>query len=170
MREKGVLELLQAISEIDDQHVKLMIVGSADFGPSNRTPYVNAVVERVSHLGNRVAYIGYVPNDQLYRYLKSADIQVVPSMWEDAAPLVPVEAMAAGLPLIVTRSGGIEEYTSPECAVIVERDGQIVESLSRAIVSLQRNPDRCNKMSQAGLARAQLYGMRSMYQQICCCM
>ena len=26
MREKGVLELLQAISEIDDQHVKLMIV------------------------------------------------------------------------------------------------------------------------------------------------
>lgn len=38
MREKGVLELLQAISEIDDQHVKLMIVGSADFGPSNRTP------------------------------------------------------------------------------------------------------------------------------------
>lgn len=86
-------------------------------------------------------------------------------MWEDAAPLVPVEAMAAGLPLIVTRSGGIEEYTSPECAVIVERDGQIVESLSRAIVSLQRNPDRCNKMSQAGLARAQLYGMRSMYQQ-----
>lgn len=165
MREKGVLELLQAISEIDDQHVKLMIVGSADFGPSNRTPYVNAVVERVSHLGNRVAYIGYVPNDQLYRYLKSADIQVVPSMWEDAAPLVPVEAMAAGLPLIVTRSGGIEEYTSPECAVIVERDGQIVESLSRAIVSLQRNPDRCNKMSQAGLARAQLYGMRSMYQQ-----
>lgn len=160
-----MLELLQAISEIDDQHVKLMIVGSADFGPSNRTPYVNAVVERVSHLGNRVAYIGYVPNDQLYRYLKSADIQVVPSMWEDAAPLVPVEAMAAGLPLIVTRSGGIEEYTSPECAVIVERDGQIVESLSRAIVSLQRNPDRCNKMSQAGLARAQLYGMRSMYQQ-----
>ena len=74
--------------------------------------------------------------------------------------------MAAGLPLIVTRSGGIEEYTSPECAVIVERDGQIVESLSRAIVSLQRNPDRCNKMSQAGLARAQLYGMRSMYQQL----
>lgn len=64
MREKGVLELLQAISEIDDQHVKLMIVGSADFGPSNRTPYVNAVVERVSHLGNRVAYIGYVPNDR----------------------------------------------------------------------------------------------------------
>ena len=40
-----------------------------------------------------------------------------------------------------------------------------MESLSRAIVSLQRNPDRCNKMSQAGLARAQLYGMRSMYQQ-----
>ena len=32
----------------------------------------------------------------------------------------PVEAMAAGLPLIVTRSGGIEEYTSPECAVIVD--------------------------------------------------
>ena len=165
MREKGVLELLQAISEINDRNVKLMIVGSADFGPSNSTPYVKAVVEKVSHIGSRVAYTGYVPNNQLYRYLKSADIEVVPSVCEDAAPLVPVEAMAAGLPLIVTRSGGIEEYTSPECAVIVERDGRIVESLSQAIVSLRGDRDRCNRMSRAGLIRAQRYSIRSMYEQ-----
>ena len=42
-------------------------------------------------------------------FLKIANIIVVPSMWEEPFGLTVLEAMAAGVPLIATRSGGIPE-------------------------------------------------------------
>ena len=144
-----MLELLKAIQRIDDDHVKLMVVGSPDFAKSSRTPYLNKVQSLVDELGDRVAFTGYVPNDQVYQYSKSADVQVVPSLWEDAAPTVCMEAMAAGLPLLVTRSGGIQEYTTSECAVIVEKDERIIDSLADALRELNGDSRRLESMSHS---------------------
>lgn len=165
MREKGILELLQAIEMIDDPHVKLMIIGSSNFGPSERTPYVDKVTALADRLGERVAYTGYVPNDRLYRYSKIADMQVVPSIWEEAAGLVGVEAMAAGLPLVVTRSGGIQEYVSSDCAITVNRDDHLISGLAQAITELLNDPDRRVAMSDAGVQRASSFDTESMYRR-----
>ena len=62
-----------------------------------------------------------------------ADISVIPSLCEDAAPLVAVEAMASGLPLIVTKSGGIPEYVSRKCALILEKDNQLIPNLQKSL-------------------------------------
>lgn len=162
---KGVLELLKAIQRIDDDHVKLMVVGSPDFAKSSRTPYLNKVQSLVDELGDRVAFTGYVPNDQVYQYSKSADVQVVPSLWEDAAPTVCMEAMAAGLPLLVTRSGGIQEYTTPECAVIVEKDERIIDSLADALRELNGDSRRLESMSQAALRHSRKFTEESFYRE-----
>ena len=162
---KGVLELLKAIQRIDDDHVKLIVVGSPDFAKSSRTPYLNKVQSLVDELGDRVAFTGYVPNDQVYQYSKSADVQVVPSLWEDAAPTVCMEAMAAGLPLLVTRSGGIQEYTTPECAVIVEKDERIIDSLADALRELNGDSRRLESMSQAALLRSRKFTEESFYRE-----
>lgn len=162
---KGVLELLKAIQRIDDDHVKLMVVGSPDFAKSSRTPYLNKVQSLVDELGDRIAFTGYVPNDQVYQYSKSADVQVVPSLWEDAAPTVCMEAMAAGLPLLVTRSGGIQEYTTPECAVIVEKDERIIDSLADALRELNGDSRRLESMSQAALLHSRKFTEESFYRE-----
>ena len=162
---KGVLELLKAIQRIDDDRVKLMVVGSPDFAKSSRTPYLEKVQSLVDELGDRVAFTGYVPNDQVYRYSKSADIQVVPSLWEDAAPTVCMEAMAAGLPLLVTRSGGIQEYTTPECAVTVEKDERIVDSLANELERLSNDSESMKSMSAAALLRSQRFTEESFYRE-----
>lgn len=162
---KGVLELLKAIQRIDDDHVKLMVVGSPDFAKSSRTPYLNKVQSLVDELGDRVAFTGYVPNDQVYQYSKSADVQVVPSLWEDAAPTVCMEAMAAGLPLLVTRSGGIQEYTTPECAVTVEKDERIIDSLADALRELSGDSRRLESMSQAALLHSRKFTEESFYRE-----
>ncbi|KAA8826894.1 glycosyltransferase family 1 protein [Bifidobacterium tissieri] len=163
--EKGILELLDAIGAIDDDHVKLMIVGSSNFGPSERTPYVDQVVASANRLGDRAVFTGYVNNDDLYRFSKSADIQVVPSIWEEAAGLVVVEGMAAGLPLVVTDSGGIQEYASPECSITVERGDGLANSLADAIVALRDDPDRRRAMGEAGRHRARSFSTEAMYRQ-----
>ena len=162
---KGVLELLKAVQRIDDDRVKLMVVGSPDFAKSSRTPYLDKVQSLVDELGDRVAFTGYVPNDQVYQYSRSADIQVVPSLWEDAAPTVCMEAMAAGLPLLVTRSGGMQEYTTPECAVTVEKDGRIVDSLADALSELSGDSRRLESMSEAALLRSRKYTEESFYRE-----
>lgn len=165
IREKGVLELLHAIELVNDDRVKLMIVGSSNFGPSEQTPYTDEVQQTVNRLGNRVVYTGYVPNDQLYRYYKSADIQAFPSIWEEAAGLVGVEGMASGLPLIVTHSGGIQEYVSSECSIVVERGENLISSLAQAIITLRDNPERRKRMSKAGMEHARLFDTFAMYHQ-----
>lgn len=162
---KGVLELLKAIQRIDDDHVKLMVVGSPDFAKSSRTPYLDKVQSLVDELGNRVAFTGYVPNDQVHQYSKSADVQVVPSLWEDAAPTVCMEAMAAGLPLLVTRFGGIQEYTTPECAITVEKDERIIDSLADALRELNGDSRRLESMSQAALLRSRKFTEESFYRE-----
>lgn len=163
--EKGILELLDAIGAIDDAHVKLMIIGSSNFGPSERTPYVDQVVASANRLGDRAVFTGYVDNDDLYRFSKSADMQVVPSIWEEAAGLVVVEGMAAGLPLVVTNSGGIQEYVSSECSITVDRDGELANSLADAIVTLRDDPARRRIMSEVGRSRARSFSTETMYRQ-----
>ena len=160
---KGVLELLKAVRRIDDGHVKLMIVGSPDFAKSSRTPYLDKVQHLVDDLGNRVVFTGYVPNEDVYRYSKSADLQVVPSLWEDAAPTVCMEGMAAGLPLLVTRSGGIQEYTTTECAITVEKDENVIGRLAREISRLSKNQAMLFAMSKAALLRSDQFTEKFFY-------
>ena len=85
-------------------------------------------------------------------HLKIADIAIVPSMWDEPFGLTVIEAMAAGLPLITTRSGGIPEICEG-VAIIVERDN-IVENLINAIQDLYQNLERREQMKRASLERA----------------
>ena len=89
---------------------------------------------------------------------------MVPSLWEDAAPLSCVEAMAAGLPLIVTKSGGMQEYTQPECAITVEKDGDLPKSLAHAIADLKRHPEMLVSMSKAGRLLSRRYTPENFYR------
>lgn len=88
-----------------------------------------------------------------------ADIAVVPSLWEEPFGLTVVEAMAAGLPLITTRSGGIPEICEG-VATIVERDN-IIDNLAAAILDLYHNPVKRKQMSAASLERSKMFDKES---------
>ena len=76
-------------------------------------------------------------------------------MWDEPFGLTVVEAMAAGLPLITTRSGGIPEICEG-VATIVERDN-IIENLANAIFDLYQHPGKRMQMSVASLERSKLF-------------
>ena len=103
---KGIFELLGVFLEIKEvnKNLKLMFVGTG--------PKENELKILVSECGleESVIFTGKIPPSEIHEYYQSADIFVLPS-YTDAGgpPLVFIEAMACGLPVIGTNVGGIPE-------------------------------------------------------------
>jgi glycosyltransferase involved in cell wall biosynthesis len=85
-------------------------------------------------------------------YLKIANIIVVPSIWEEPFGLTVLEAMAAGVPLIATRSGGIPEICKG-VATLIDRDN-VCENIANAINHLYNNPKAATELAQAAVTRS----------------
>ena len=161
---KGARELVQAIININDPHIKLLMIGSAVSGGNQLTPYVEEVQSLVEQAGDRVQFTGYIDNSELYRYYQSADIQVIPSLWEEAAGLIAIEGMLSGLPLIVTKSGGLVEYATEGIAIQVEREN-VVANLEREIKELAYDAAKREAMSKASYECAQAFPKRRFYKE-----
>ncbi len=71
--------------------------------------------------------------------LKGLDVVVVPSLRE-ACPLLPMEAMVCGVPIIGTECIGLREVLRDTCATIVPVKNS--QSLAKAITDEMRNPSR----------------------------
>ena len=150
---KGAKELVQAVINFNDPHIKLLMIGSAISGGNAATPYVAEVQRLVDKAPERVKFTGYIDNKELYRYYQSADMQVVPSLWEEAAGLIAIEGMLSGLPLIVTKSGGLVEYATEDVAIQVDREG-IVANLEKAIRELAYDAAKREDMKMVSYEKA----------------
>lgn len=151
---KGLRELIKAVLTIEDNKVKLLCVGSSGFAQADKNSYLREIQNLVVCHQERIVFTGYIENNDLYKYYQVADVQVVPSLWEEAAGLVTIEGMCSGLPLIVTKSGGMVEYIDEQCAMIVDRK-EIVKNLTRAICMAQSDSIWRAKASEVGLKRAE---------------
>jgi len=61
-------------------------------------------------LADRIDFLGWLPQGQLAGHYRSADVLVVPSVWDDPGPLVGLEAMSMGTPVVGFPVGGIPDY------------------------------------------------------------
>lgn len=154
--EKGVKELLKAVEYLPEQY-KLLMIGSADFGQKSVTKYEEDVKKIISKLGHRVKFTGYIPNEEIGVYYQIGDISVVPSMFNDPAPLVIIEAMAAGLPIVTTGSGGIREYCDETCAEFVDRGTDFEYRMARTIEKIGNDKEKCMAMSVCAREKAKNY-------------
>lgn len=153
---KGILELMQAVLSIDDEHIKLLCIGSANFGKWAFSSYERKVKKLAKDNSERIIFTGYIDNGELYKYSLLADVQCVPSLWEEAAGLVVVEAMAEGIPTIVTNSGGMREYINENTTLIVERE-DIVTNLKKEIMHLKEYPEVRRQMAENAKVQSEKY-------------
>ena len=156
MEIKGVLELMRAIIGLEDKHIKLLIMGSANSGKWAFSPYERKVKKLSEQHKERIIFTGYVDNAEVYQYASVADVQCVPTLIEEAAPLTVLEAMAEGLPLIVTKSGGVAEYVDESTALTIGKEN-VVKDLSRAICYMKEHPEVRKKMSDAARKQSKKY-------------
>jgi glycosyltransferase involved in cell wall biosynthesis len=83
-------------------------------------------------IGNNLRLAGFVSDDDLPLYYNAADFFVLPSKSGEGLPLVALEAMACGLPVIATNVGGISEIMADDYGKIVPPDNP--EALAEAVL------------------------------------
>lgn len=135
---KGIHYLIDAIPKIvaKNPNVRFVIVGDDTNNGAGQKSVRNELLEKVKQHGI-AEFIEWVPRvalDALPSYYRSADICVVPSVY-DNSPYTCLEAMSCGRPVIGTSAGGTQEYiVNKESGMIVPpRDA---DSLANAITQL----------------------------------
>ena len=140
---KGVDMLVQAIPRVLQQHpCRFIIVGTDDAKQAYRV-----VCE--SGYGESVEYMAWVSEEEKLALLIQADIYVLPSVSE-GMPRGLIEAMAAGLPVVSTRVGGIPDM------IVHGKNGFLIDAgdiqaLAENIVRLARDPDLRGQIRQANI-------------------
>ena len=92
-----------------------------------------------------------------------SDVMVLPSIWNDPAPLAVIESITAGKPLITTYSGGIPEYVSDNDAIILKINDQLVDNLAAALNKLAGDAELRTKMSEAAKKESRDWTKESFY-------
>ncbi|GAA1831189.1 glycosyltransferase family 4 protein [Microlunatus capsulatus] len=111
-------------------------------------PLHDVLADRVAREGTRVRLLG--ADDVAASLLAAADLMLLTSTWE-ARALVAQEALLAGLPLVSTRVGGIEELVGT-AAVLVPSDD--ADAAADAVRSLVDDPARRSALAAAGAVQA----------------
>jgi D-inositol-3-phosphate glycosyltransferase len=150
-RLKGLDILLTAISLLEERSdVRLLVVG----GSPVRDRELDRLKSGAARLGiaDMVTFTGSVPQSELPTYYSAADVFVLPSHYESFG-LAALEAMACGIPIVVSRVGGLKTFV---------RDGETgylipwrcPEPFAQRLDMLLANPGLREAMGKVARAKA----------------
>jgi D-inositol-3-phosphate glycosyltransferase len=151
VRRKGIEDVVRALALLPDAEL-LVAGGPADARQLDRDPEVQRLrcEARGIGVGDRVRFLGALPREQIPALLRSADV-VVTVPWYEPFGIVPLEAMACGVPVVGTAVGGLLD------TVQHGRTGLLVQphdpgGLAAAIDRLLANPSLRHRMGEEGAA------------------
>lgn len=146
---KGVEVLLEAMKALPE--ARLSIAGDGE--------HREALERRAAELGlgSAVRFLGRCGAGRVRGLLRGARALVVPSIYE-GMPLVVLEAMEAGLPVIASRVSGIPEVVADDQTG--RKTGWLVppedpETLAAALAAAQADPDEARRRGEAGRQRVE---------------
>jgi glycosyltransferase involved in cell wall biosynthesis len=124
--------------------------------PPDRTDASDVVREATAQLPdfpNRVVWLRGLPEEDLAAVIAGADAFCLPSLMEGFG-LTALEAMACGVPAVVSDRGALPEVVG-EAAVVVEPTAEAVEA---ALASVLSDPERARQLGAAGRQRSLTMG------------
>ena len=147
---KGVTYLIDAVKDLD---VLLVIAGDG--------PLRKELEKQAAPFSEKVMFLGAKTHAELREVYASSDIFVAPSITakdgdQEGFGLVIIEAMASGLPVIASESGGIVDIIVNEenGLLCLEKD---VEQISKSIERLLQDEECYNKLKENGFKTALAY-------------
>ena len=160
--EKAFEDLLDAVALLKSltESGRLVVLIA---GHLTETAYCQGLIKRLHalDLSHAVQFLGYI--DDVQSLYSAADAFVVSSRSE-GLPMVVLEAMTAGLPVVATRVGGIPRAVAPGTGVLVKAAAPT--ELAHAMATLLADPDLRHTMGQKARERALAeYGVDRMVAQ-----
>lgn len=130
--QKDPLLLLDSLALVAAPQAHLLIVGDGELR--------SAMGERVKQLklDSRVTFLGPLPYQELADLNRLASVFVLTSAYE-GLPLVVLEALACGTPVVTTRTGETPLLLRPDCGIVCQE--RTPTAIARALETLLRNPE-----------------------------
>jgi glycosyltransferase involved in cell wall biosynthesis len=138
--EKGVQVLLDAwpIVRRTVPQAELWLAGGPDLwkGTRREAPGAADVARRVNGSGlEGLVSVGVLPRGQMPAFWGNVSVACLPSVCEDVFPLVALEAMACGVPVVHTNRGGLPEAVGPGGLLVRAGDpGQLAKVLVHLLI------------------------------------
>jgi glycosyltransferase involved in cell wall biosynthesis len=151
---KGLHYLLKAFQKVNLPDSELLIIGRVlDRGYMDR---------HVATADSRIRFLGHLPQIELKQFYQRSDVFVLPSI-SDGFAMVVSEAMAAGLPVIVSENVGSKDLIQDniEGFIIPNRS---VDTLAEKLIWLYKNPQERQIMGSQAQIRVQQFSWQQ-YQQ-----
>jgi glycosyltransferase involved in cell wall biosynthesis len=152
--EKGIYDVLKAAEILEQKRNDFKIwYGGSAFSHYKDTIWgkskeIDAKVRTWAARLKTVNIVGDIKRNNIPEFLSKMDIGLVPSSYPDPFPLVPMEMMAAGIPVIAYDLGGLKELiTHGNNGFLVENNKP--ELLADKIAYFIDNPDRIKEMGDA---------------------
>ena len=142
--------LLQALAELGEIDVHLTLAGD---GPMR--PLLEAEIERLG-LSDRVRITGWIANEEVRRLLIASRAMVLPSFAE-GLPLVLMESLALGRPVISTFVAGIPELVRPGRSGWLVPAGSVLALADALRQALSETPERLTQMGSTGAAWVRIH-------------
>ena len=145
---KGLIHLLEAVATLraSGRPARLTVVGRLRRGGETER-----AVERLG-LAGWVEFRSDVTEEQIAGLYATAAVAAVPSLYEGFS-LPAVEAMACGVPLVVTTAGALPEVTGPDGEAALHVPPGDASALAAAIARLFDHPDLAHRLGIAARQR-----------------
>lgn len=162
---KGLPTLVAAFDAVADAHegLRLVIAGPDGWG----LEAFNAAVTRATHK-SRVVRFGYADDRTAAALLRGAAVLAFPSLYEGFG-LPPLEAMAAGVPVVATRAGALPEVLGDAACLVAPSDHEV---LAEALALVLGDAEVRAGLVARGLAHAARFsweqcaaGLTGLYRQ-----
>jgi glycosyltransferase involved in cell wall biosynthesis len=141
-REKGLDVLIDALPALSELHARVTVIGD---GPKRAE-----LDESARQIGDAtaIAWAGVIPDAA--RLLRAFDVLVISSRTE-GTPMILLEAMAIGVPVVTTAVGGIPDVVTNDEAILVPSENPV--ALAAAIQSVHDDRDAAMERAQRAVLR-----------------
>lgn len=133
---KGIKIFFKILEKLNIQRPINGIIGGP-FQDNKSEIYTRNELKRFSY----ISYLGPIYDDDKEKFLNTIDVLLMPSVLEEAEPLVIHEAMAYGVPVIAYNKGCIAEIIKQDSGIVVGLNSDFINSASEIINNWIKDPD-----------------------------
>ncbi|HYS94768.1 MAG TPA: glycosyltransferase, partial [Candidatus Acidoferrales bacterium] len=147
---KGPHIVLEALAALGDRarEISLHLYGQGN--PDN--PYFREIRAKVERLDGMAVLTGTFPHDRIGEIMSDHHLVIVPSLWYESTPLVLCSALAARIPALVSRLGGMTEIIEEGINGISFPSGD-VDGLRDVLLRLLDAPEILARLHRTIVAR-----------------